>query len=146
MAIASRSLIVEDLQGALLKLDRSARHRVYLSYQVGDGPRDKGAMEALGRKPQKGADYLYVYSLLHQLGIYAHIQILTLEEERTFASPEDAGEFFRVFIHDLQPEEEGPLDRYLAQNLVPREGQWVLKGKQTRSWALIWWEKDPADS
>jgi len=144
VAIASRSLIVEDLEEALLKLDRSARHRVYLSFQVGDGPRDKGALEALGRKVQKGADYLYVYNLLHQLGIYANVQILKLDDERVFASPEEALEFFQVFIRDLEPTEEVRLRAYLAENLIPKEGVWVLKGRQARDWALIWWEKDTA--
>ena len=49
VAIASRSLIVDDLQAALCKLNSKARRRVYLSSLVGDCPCDRKIFEILGR-------------------------------------------------------------------------------------------------
>lgn len=146
VAIASRSLVVEDLEGAIRKLERSARRRVCISCPAGDGPMDRRTMEALGRRFQKGPDYIYVYNLLHQLGIYANVQVLKTEEERTFDSPGEALDFYRVLIDDLRPEEDKHLRAHLSENLLPREGRWALRGKHALNWALIWWEKEPTCS
>lgn len=142
VAIASRSLVVENLEEAIRKLDQAARHRVYISCPVGDGPMDRRTLEALGRTFQKGPDYIYVYNLLHQIGIYAHIRILRTEEERTFDSPGEVLDFYRGIIEDLKPGEDERLCSYVADNLMPRDGRWALRGQQALSWALIWWEKD----
>ncbi len=144
VAIASRSLVVENLEEAIRKLDQSARHRVYISCPVGDGPMDRRTLEALGRTFQKGPDYIYVYNLLHQIGIYAHIRILRTEEERTFGSPGEVLDFYRGIIEHLQPGEDERLCAYVSENLVPRKGGWALRNQQALSWALIWWEKDAA--
>lgn len=144
VAIASRSLVVEDLEAALRKLDRSARHRVYITSTVGDGPLDRRAMEALGRTFHQGPDYIYVYNLLHQMGIYANITILDTGEERTFRSPEEALAFYRVFIGELSAEEDARLRAYLPEQLVPRNGVWALRNQNPLQWALIWWEKGAA--
>src|SRR4051794_16680676 len=50
VVVASRSLIVEDLRAAMEKLNCFARKRVYVSASVGDGPRDRGLIEAVGRE------------------------------------------------------------------------------------------------
>lgn len=146
VAFASRSLVVEDLEVAIRKLERSARRRVYISCPAGDGPMDRKTIEALGRRFQKGPDYIYVFNLLHQLGIYANLQILRTEEERTFGSPQEAQDFYRVLIDELGPGEDERLRVYLSENLVPKGGRWVLRDKHALNWALIWWEKDLACS
>ncbi|NTU43683.1 MAG: class I SAM-dependent methyltransferase, partial [Nitrospirales bacterium] len=66
VAIASRSLIVNDLRTAITKLNNAARKRVILSSMVGDGPFDRRIYEAVGRDLNRGPDYIYVYNLLHQ--------------------------------------------------------------------------------
>jgi SAM-dependent methyltransferase len=143
VAIASRSLVVEDLEAALRKLDRAARKRVYITSIVGDGPRDRRAMEAVGRPFRKGPDYIYVYNLLHQMGIYANITILETDREWTFNTPEEAQDHYEQLIEDLNTDERARLRTYLGEHLVPvpGSGRWLLRHRAPIKWALIGWRK-----
>jgi hypothetical protein len=142
VVIASRSLTVEDLEGAIRKMDRAARHRAYITSIVGEGPRDRCALEAIGRPFAPGPDYLYVYNLLHQIGIFADITIITAEDERSFADPVEALEVYRSIIGDLDEEEDARLGDYLSRELIQRNGTWVLRHAKPIQWAVIGWEKD----
>lgn len=142
VAIASRSLVVEDLEAALLKLDRAARERVYITSIVGDGPRDRRALEAVGRPFRKGPDYVYVYNLLHQLGIYANVTMLEADPVCTFRTPDEAREYYEQTIENMDAVESACLQAYLARELVPQDGKWVLRRREPIQWALIWWAKE----
>jgi len=144
VAIASRSLVVEDLEAALRKLDRAAKERVYIPSIVGDGPRDRRALEAVGRPFRKGPDYVYIYNLLHQLGIYANVAMLEADPVCTFGTPEEAREYYEQTIEDLDSGERARLLTFLGQELVPRDGRWVLRNREPIRWAMIWWAKGPA--
>lgn len=141
VAIASRSLVVDDLEAALVKLDRAAKRKVFITSIVGDGPRDRRALEAVGRPFQKGPDYLYVYNLLHQLGIFANVTILDTDGTCTFGSAEEAREYYEQTLHPLEAAERARLITYLAKELAPQGGRWVLRNREAIRWALIWWSK-----
>ncbi len=49
VVIASRSVNIEDLKSAIIKLNRFARKRVYVSAVVGDGPAVRRIINAAGR-------------------------------------------------------------------------------------------------
>lgn len=142
VAIASRSLIVNDLEAALRKLDQAARVGVFLTAPAGHGPSDRRALEAVGRPSRKGPDYIYVYNLLHQMGILANITLIKAEDGRPFASPEEALDFYRTLIDCLTTEEDQRLQEYLHRELVPRAGRWYLPHRDAIRWALIWWRKE----
>lgn len=145
IAIASRSMVVEDLEAAILKLDRAARFQVCITSPAGDGPVDRRVMEAVGRSFQQGPDYIYVYNLLHQLGIYANITMIDGGEERTFKSPAEALDFHRMLIDDLDAAEGARLEAFLAGQLVPRGDGWALRNRPSSRWAMIWWQKEGAE-
>ena len=145
IAIASRSLVVEDLEQAIRKLERAARLRVCITSPAGDGPLDRRVMEAVGRPFRKGPDYIYVYNLLHQMGIFAHVAILDTDDERTFQSPGEVLGFYRMLIENLEADEEDRLRAYLAEELVRKGGGWTLRSRQPVRWALMWWEKGSTD-
>ena len=142
-AFASRSLIVDDLEQALRKLDRAARHRVLISFSAGSGPMDTALTAALGRKSRQGADYIYVYNMLHQMGICADVRVLKVRDERCFDTSQEALKFYRTFLSELTPEEDVKLQDFLNNNLVQNaEGRWNLEGGSVRSWALMRWDKE----
>jgi len=141
VAIASRSLVVDDLETALRKLDASARHRVLITSIVGDGPRDRRAMEAVGRNFPKGPDYIYVVNLLHQMGIYANVTFIDTEREWAFASRDEARDFYNTYLGNLDSPEEVRLEAYLDRELVHRGGRWTLRHPDVIRWALISWKK-----
>lgn len=141
VVVASRSLVVEDLQQAIMKLNSTARERVYISTIVGDGPHDRKIYEALGRRLTPGPDYIYTYNLLHQLGIYASISFIKDVRQESFRHHDEAFDHFDNFIGRLTSGEKTDLRRYLDEHLVCRNGKWCFDYRRVTLWAVMWWEK-----
>ncbi|MGD9948490.1 MAG: class I SAM-dependent methyltransferase [Desulfobulbus sp.] len=142
VAIASRSLVVDDLRTALMKLHSKARHRVYIASLVGDGPFDRRIFEAIGRKLDRGPDYIYVYNLLHQMGIHAEIRfVFNGGGNKVYQNIDDALEKFHWMLDDLSDEEEIRLRNYFERNLSKTQGGWTLSYRHTVRWAVIYWNK-----
>ncbi len=142
VAIASRSLMVDDLRQALLKLQSRARKRVYVTALVEDGPYDRRIVEAAGRKCSLGADYIVVYNLLRQMGIYANINITVTSNDDSYGSLEEALDSMRWMIYEMTPEEEENVRNYLRGCLVMDEGRWKLPYSRIERWAVIWWNRN----
>jgi hypothetical protein len=142
VAVASRSLVVEDLRGAILKLQRYARRRTYISTLVDDGPYDRRIVEAVGRPFRPGADYIVVYNLLRQMGIHANVAFIIQRKEKIYTDVEDALNSMRWMVHEISAEEEEKLRSYLTDTLI-REGEgWKMPGRRPVRWAVLWWEKE----
>ncbi len=143
VAIASRSLVVEDLSGAIKKLASMARHRVIVSSLVGDGPFDRRIFQAIDRDLDRGPDYICVYNLLHQMGIYADVTFVSNEgeEKKTFTGLDDAVSGYRWMIGDMTIEEEQRLRCYLERHLKKTAGGYVLDYLHPVRWAILSWDK-----
>jgi SAM-dependent methyltransferase len=141
VAIASRSLAVDDIDAALTKLNNAARKRVIISTVVGDGPFDRKMLEAVGRERSASVDYIYFYNLLYQMGILANINLITEDRNNTFGNIEEALESVRWMFQEMTPEEEVKLKKYLEDHLVERDGRLLLDYKKKSTWAVIWWDK-----
>ena len=141
LAIASRSLVVENLGAALLKLDAAARRMACVIPPVGDGPHDRRIFEAVGRPFRPRADYLTVYGRLHELGIHANIQLITRREWARYASHEDAVIALSWMLRDSTEAELELLLQYLRRVLVEHDGGWRLSEPRIIRWAAIWWRK-----
>ena len=141
LAIASRSLAVDDLHGALAKLDARARRAACLCTSVGDGPRDRRVFEAVGRPFQPGPDYLNVYGLLRGMGICADVALIGREEWRVFESPEAAATSMSGMLRGNTAEEQARLLSFLRDTLIPCPGGLRLPEPRTVRWAVIWWRK-----
>lgn len=142
VAIASRSLSVDDLHGAIMKLIGAARKRVYISTVVGDGPYDRRIFNAIGRELIPAVDYIYIYNLLFQMGIHAGITFIPEETIRTFDDLNAARNYFKWMLNEMTLKEEYNLDRYLRENTVIRNGSAVIEYKKAFKWAVIWWDKE----
>jgi SAM-dependent methyltransferase len=144
VTVASRSLVVENLRETILKLQRYAAKRVYISTLVDDGPFDRRIVEAAGRPFYPGADYIVVYNLLRQMGIYADVTFICKSKEKTYSSVEDALDSMRWMVHDMTAEEEEKLRCYLADALIPDGDRWKMPRLKPVRWAVLWWDKDPS--
>jgi len=142
VAIASRSLIVDDLRAAVSKLESCARKRVYLSTLVDSGPYDHRIVEAVGRNFDHGADYILVYNLLRQMGIYANVSFTVSRDDKTFRDLEDALDSVRWMIYEMTSTEEKRLRRYLGHHLIRENGRWKLPYRRVVRWAVLWWDKE----
>ncbi|MFZ5774058.1 MAG: class I SAM-dependent methyltransferase [Thermodesulfobacteriota bacterium] len=143
VAIASRSLSVDDLAAALAKLNDWASRAVYIADRVGAGPFDPDLFAAIGRDFDPGPDYIFTLNLLYAMGIHARVDFITLDENRTYGSRKEALQSSRWMVDDLTPTEDGRLADYVDQRLSQGDdGLWRLARRTQPRWALIWWEKD----
>ncbi len=142
VTLASRSLITEDFESALTKLDRAARKRVYISTIVGDGPHDRRIYRALGRNLNPGPDYIYLYNLLYRMGIHANVNFISYLERNSYESREDAFAHLGAKLEVSSGEEGDILRAYLEDNLVYADGAWMMAYPRKIVWAVLWWDKE----
>ncbi|QEM68966.1 class I SAM-dependent methyltransferase [Geobacter sp. FeAm09] len=142
VAIASRSLVMDDLAEGIAKLNRAARRMVCISALVGDGPFDRRLYDAVGRPLKMGPDYIYVYNYLYQMGIYADVGFIGTTEWKNYESPAEALEKMLWMLDGITPEEERRLKEYLDAQLVRHDGGWRLPEPKVVRWAFIRWEKE----
>jgi len=143
IAIASRSLAVEDLTSALKKLHAHARKYVFIADRIAPTPFDPGAFAATGRDFQSGPDYIYTVNMLYNLGIHPSIDILHLERDIVFADMDEAVQTYGWMLKDLSPGEERALRRYLSTRIIHTAGsQITIRREHQPRWALIWWKKE----
>jgi SAM-dependent methyltransferase len=142
VALACRSLTVNDLRAALEKLDRWATRLVFLVDRVGPGPFDPDLFAALGREFVPGPDYIYTYNLLYQMGIQARIDFITLDSGMPHADKQEAASSCLWQLGEMTSGEEEGLEAYLAERLEPlADGRLLLRRRLPVRWAVIWWEK-----
>ncbi len=142
VAIASRSMIVEDLQSAILKLNEVAKKRVYIVTIAGDGPRDRRIFDAVGRPFNSSPDYIYIYNMLYHMGLHANLAFISDRRSRTYSSPKEAAESMQWMFEDLTTCEKDKFDAYIKEHLVFRFGAWRFSYENVIRWAVMWWEKE----
>lgn len=138
--IASRSLVSDDLREAIIKIDRTARKKVFVSTIVNDGPFDRRVFEAIGRPLHVGPDYICNYNLLHQMGIFANVNMIR-QAPRRFESRSEAFESLSWMMDSMTEEEKNLLDAFLDKHLVQDGDDWVTDYEFNVTWAVLWWEK-----
>lgn len=142
IAIASRSLAVADLKGALCKLNRFASDYVLIVDRISPTPFDPEAFQAIGRPFSPGPDYIYTLNMLYSMGIHPQVDILRLENTVNFNDLDEAFGSYSWMFKDLTEEEEALLRRYLAERATNRrDGQICIKRTNPPQWACIWWQK-----
>jgi hypothetical protein len=125
-------------------LNRFARKRVYVSASVGDGPRDRGLIEAVGREFKASPDYIYPYNVLHEMGIYANVEFIVNRINKAFATREEAFEAIAWMVEDMTVEEGKKARAYVESHLV-QDGEvipmWRMDYDRVVRWAVMWWDK-----
>ena len=146
VVIASHSLGMFDLQVALSKMDDAAKKYVFILAAAGkwfyDDIEDALYEQVYKRPPSRGgwrSDYMLIYNILHDMGIYANVEIMDSDDFQRYESLDEAVERWRVMTEI--PEKNKPILReYLAKNLIEDNNgllfRWRTKG------AMIWWPKE----
>ena len=141
LVIASYSLAMLDMKEALSKMNRVARRSVYLFDFAGG--RMKGYSELwprlYGEEFRAKPDYIYLYNILYEMGIYANVEISKTEFKERFSSLNEAIEEWKENLGVSTPEAEEVIRTYLSANLVEEDGAFYLKN-EIKS-AMIWWKK-----
>lgn len=138
VVIASYSLGMFDIQEALEKIDAAAKRCVYL-FEFADGWRDEKLWRALyGERRPTWTSYIYLYNILHDMKIYANVEIRDSEFEQRYSSLDEAVSEMKE-TYDLPSEKEKLLRRHLSEVLVEDNGTLFLKRKSKS--AIIWWDR-----
>ena len=137
VVIASHSLAMLDIQDALAKMDAASKKCVYLFTFAGRWM-DGGLWEKIyGEKRSSWSDYIYLCNILHDMGIYANVEIWDSEFEQHYVGIDEAVTKLKE-TYDLPSEKEVVLREYLSKTLVEDNGALCLKRKSKS--AMIWWQ------
>ena len=142
IAVASRSLAVDDLGAALAKLAGWALKKVVITDRVGSGPFDPEIFAAVGRDLDPGPDYIITVNMLYSMGINATVDYIPAEYSDSYASREEAMDSCLWMLEDLSPGERDRFEGYMAERLVRQDdGSWRLLRSHAPKWAVISWNK-----
>ncbi len=142
IAIASRSMNVADLSGAIDKLNTYAKKYVFITDRIAPSPFDPEAFAAIGRNFDSGPDYIFTLNFLYTKGIHASVDILELDNFIEFNSMEEAIKSYVWMFKDITSTETQKLKKYINSKVIdPKSERLKLHLKYPPRWALIWWEK-----
>lgn len=145
VVIASRSLNgIIPIKETLTEINKIANKYVFITLF---GPNnwiiEKEFQEYLGNETNEFPSYLYLIHILEDLGIYANMKRLEINDYRKYSSIEDAMDNGKFRLDLLNDGEIKKLKTYLKDILTedPETGQ--LYNKRDKSdWILIWWKKE----
>ena len=143
VVIASLSLTMADIRGALLKMNAVSSDYVYLFWFVDMPFWEKMYAELWeplhGNRYYSGPKTDCLFNVLYQMGIYADIQMLPLQKEYRFNSRKKTMAFFKNRFNAKTPEQAKIVTHYIA-SMIRKEGKdVVISGNST--FAKIWWRK-----
>ena len=145
VVLASHSLGMSDIQEALAKMDAAAKKYVYILTSagrwMGDGE-EEGLWKAIYGEMHRTwrSDYMFFCNLLHDMKIYANVDIRDAEYEQHYESLDEAVTKWKE-MHDIPAEKEAILREYLSKILIEDDGNGTLCFKRKSKSATIWWQK-----
>ncbi|MGB9915700.1 MAG: class I SAM-dependent methyltransferase [Candidatus Bathyarchaeales archaeon] len=138
VVIASFSLFMVDIKKALVKIDSLAKKGVYLFLSASKWMADELQKIIYGETVFIWPDYIYIYNILHNLGIFANVEVWSYDSTKSYQSIDDAVSNFMELYH-IPAKKEGKLREYLDRILVENKGKLWLSRKMKV--AMIWWTK-----
>ena len=144
IAIASRSMNIDNLEAGIRKLDSHASKQVIITDRIAPSPFNPDLFNALGRKFNSGPDYIYTLNTLYQLGIHPRVDHIRLPSETMYANMDEALDAHRWMLKKLSVQEEKLLVEFLATMVIKRDGNGlVITNRYPQKWAVISWIKEP---
>jgi SAM-dependent methyltransferase len=142
VVLASRSLPMGDLRGALVRLHQAAKRTCYLTWIIDGNELDAAVCSLLGRDYHPFPAYTIIYEMLYGMGICAEVEIFRVSERRMYNSPEEVVAHL-VQTHHLDAQHDASALRALAlRHLTSEDG--VLYRDLSARWALMRWDKEQA--
>ena len=146
VVIACHSLGMFDIQEALTKMDAASKRYVYIINFAGRwmGNGDEELQKAVFGEEHRSwhsLDYILFYNILHDMKIYANVDILDTEFEQHYDSLDDAVERWKE-MRDIPPEKEDVLRAHLSKILAKDSETGSLSFKRESKSATIWWQKN----
>ena len=146
VVIACHSLGMFDIQEALAKMDAASKRYVYIinfaGKWMGDGDEELSkAVFGEERRSWHSLDYILFYNILHDMNIYANVNIMATEFEQHYDSLDDAVDRWKE-MRDIPEEKEDVLREHLSKILAKDSETGALSFKRESKSATIWWQKN----
>jgi len=137
LVIASRSMEVDDMKKALLKLNEKANKKVVISFKKGGSFVSDEILALLEKEVIKKPDYIYVVNILYSLGINASVNFVQSEGRNTIYTSEDKFiESIEWSLGELSDKDITTLRNYYKKlDATKKEKQEYVQ------WAVISWDK-----
>ena len=142
IVLASHSLAMLDIKEALSKMNDAAKRSVYVFTFAGARMWDYNTLwpKLYGEEYQPGPDYIYLYNVLYEMGIYANVEIANSEYKQQFSNLDDAVAQWKENLDVITPDAEEVIKSHLSGTLIKEDGK-LWSNREMRS-AMIWWMKD----
>jgi len=140
IAIASRSLRVEDSVPYIQKLINAARRRVFISAPEGNGPFDMKLLEFAGREAPVKTDYHKLADALKGMDISASLSFIEENQNNRWRTLDEAIESHKWMFFGATPLEEEKMRLFFEKNLIHKNGMFQLSYERTCRWAVMWWD------
>ena len=144
VAIASRSMIVSDLEAAVDKLQAKALRKVCIVEPTTESPHfNVNIAKYIGYDRFPMPDFVYLINILFEKGIMPELRYIYSERTDFFESREAAyDKMIKFFPEPLTSSEDMRLREYLRTHLTKTEtGQYTFDECWPVRWAYISWEK-----
>lgn len=135
--------LLKDNKPFLEDADRLAKKAVFFIESAdpsGDKFYYKELYPLLFNKPfGERADYLQTYVMLHDMGIFANVEIIEYDFDQPFDDMAEALLFWKEYLGIVTEEHDAKLEDFLKKKLV-KKGK-VLLAKFRKKAAIVWWRK-----
>lgn len=146
VAVASRSLITDDLADAFAKLESKARSRAVVTIAAGETPMcDLRLLQALGRKASEAElrrEMAVIVCFLFSLGRLPKVDYLSFPRRWHAESREAMIEVLTQTARAATPAEEEAVARFVDAHASAdeRTGEFALDYEQTSTWGYVEWD------
>lgn len=145
VVIASYSLGFPDLREGLMMMDQVSGSYVYIFWfadMLSPWQKNYGDIweELYGIPFKKYQKPNIIFNLLHQMGIYANVEVTREEHIQKFSNLEEAVRDQGSGLNLETPEQYAVLREYLEKKLQVDAGSYVIRSYSPR--AKIWWKKE----
>ncbi len=142
IVICSRSFANQNPRESLIKLNRAANSRVYLTLRTSADEATAffhNLYKEVGKEYKVYPDYLYGCNLLHQIGILAHVDFINYTDSFRYTTAEDTYRVMSSHMNITNQEQKDKMMLFITRNMTSNNGNFVLDIKV--KWALLWWQK-----
>lgn len=136
--------ILDDPAAFIKEAERLSKKAVFI-IENADPNADKFYYKELypllfNRQFGERSDYFKTYKALHDLGIFANVEIIDYDFDQPFDNIEEAIEFWKEYLGIVTEEHDKKLRDFLGKKLVKRKG--TLFAKFHKKSAIMWWRKE----
>jgi SAM-dependent methyltransferase len=141
IVLSSSSALMLELRDFVIRMDRAANKRCYLTWGVGANMRDARVCSVLGEKYLPTPSYVVIYNLLYSMGILANVEICQMSGTRQVKNLSD---LVRTVAHrahgrTLDETTKAKLIAFFAKEMLCQDGYYCQD--MSSSVALISWSK-----